>query len=259
MKRTILLVAFLALPSAFAADMPKPDLYVIEEEVIKPGAMAAYEAAGKDFMAAFAQTKLSSPALMWNAYVTDDLHYLYVFPIANFAALDSSQGEWEKVKGAMGADRWASLERRASDPLVSYNKFVTMRRMDLSYVPANPRLKQDEQRFTRLDFYYLVPGKDAEAEAIAKDYVALFKQKNISEPYTIYTSVLGNDLPLLVAAIPGKSAADVTAAEERVNAALGADVLPLQARAMAITRRFDRREATYRPDLSHMVAAAAPK
>ncbi len=257
MKRMILLFSFLALSNAFAADMPKPDMYVIEEEIIKPGAMAAYEAAGKDFMAAFSQTKLSSPALMWNAYVTNDLHYLYVFPIASFAAFDSSPAEWEKVKAAMGADRWASFERRASEGIVSMNKFVTMRRLDLSYVPANPRLKPEENRFFRLDFYYLVPGKDAEAESIAKDYVALFKQKNIGEAFTIYIQILGNDLPLLVAAIPGKSAADVAAADERVNAALGADVLPLQARAMAITRRFDRREATYRPDLSHMVPAPA--
>jgi hypothetical protein len=256
MKRTILLVSFLAFSAAFAADMPKPELYLIHEEVIKPGSMMAYEAAGKDFLAALSEKKFNSPALIFNAYMTNDLHYLYIFPIANFASLDSSYVEWEKAKLAMGADRWAALERRSADASVSYNEIVTMRRPDLSYAAANPRLKPDEQKYVRLDFYYLVPGKQSEAEAIARDYAALFKAKNITESYSIYLGVLGNDLPVLVAAVPARSAADQAAADERVNATLGADVLPLQARAMAITRRFERRDATFRPDLSRMAPAA---
>ncbi|HYS53852.1 MAG TPA: hypothetical protein VER58_08855 [Thermoanaerobaculia bacterium] len=255
MKRMILLVSLLA-SAGFAADMPKPDLFLIHEEIVKPGAVMAYEAASKDFIAALAEKKLMSSALNWNAYMRDDFHYYYIFSIANLAALDSSQIEWDKAKAAIGADRWAALERRGADATVSYNEFVTMRRPDLSYVPANPRLKAEEQKFVRLDFYYLVPGKQAEAEAIAKDYIALFKAKNITEPFTIYMDVTGNDLPLLVAGIPAKSASDQSAAEERVNSILGSDVLPLQARAMAITRRFDRRTVVYRPDLSRMVTAA---
>jgi hypothetical protein len=109
----------------------------------------------------------------------------------------------------------------------------------------------EEEKYTRLDFYYLLPGKQSEAEAIARDYVALFKQKNITQRYSIFMNIMGNDLPVLVAAIPGKSEADVVAADQSTEATLGADVRPLQARAMAITRRFERRTATYRPDLSY--------
>lgn len=259
MKRMILVFSFFALSTAFAADMPKPELYLIHEELIRPESMPAYESAAKDFMAALAEKKVSSPALTWNAYITDDLHYLYVMPIASFAALDSSPAEWDKAKAAVGADRWSTLERRGAAATSSYNEFVTMHRPDLSYIPANPRLKPEEERFIQLNFYYLLPGKQSEAEAISRDYVALFKQKNISDPFSIYMGVMGNDLPVVVAVIPAKSAADQIAAEERINAALGADLLPLQARAMAVTRRFDRRTATFRPDLSRMPMPAAAK
>jgi hypothetical protein len=258
MKRIALLVSLLSISSAFAQDMPRPELYIVHEELIKPGSMMAYEAASKDFINALAEKKVTSPALTWNAYVTDDMHYLYVVRIPNFAAMDSSMGEWDKAKAAVGAARWADLERRGSEGMASYNEIVTMRRPDLSYMPANPRLKMEEQHYVRLDFYYLVPGKQAEAEAIAKDYIALFKQKNIAESFNIYIGVMGNDLPVLVAAIPAKSGADQAMADERVNATLGADVRPLQARAMAITRRFDRRTATYRPDLSYPAPMTMP-
>ena len=251
MKRIALLVSLLGLSSAFAQDMPKPDLYIVHEEVVKPGSMMSYEGASKDFVNTLAEKKISSPALSWNAYMTNDMHYLYVVRIPNFAAMDSSMAEWDKAKAAVGAARWGDLERRSSEGMSSYSEIVTMRRADLSYMPANPRLKQEEERYVRLDYYYLLPGKQAEAEAVAKDYVALFKQKNIGERYSIFISVLGSDLPLLVAAIPAKSAADLLSADERVNATLGADVRPLQGRAMALTRRFERREAAYRPDLSY--------
>ncbi len=251
MKRIALLVSLLGLSSAFAQDVPKPELYIVHEEVIKPASMMAYEAASKDFVNALAEKKVSSPALTWNAYVTNDMHYLYVVRIPNFAAMDSSMAEWDKAKTAVGATRWADVERRSTEGTASYNEIVTMRRPDLSYMPANPRLKIEEERYVRLDFYYLLPGKQAEAEAVARDYVALFKQKNIAERYSIYITVLGEDLPLLVAAIGAKSEADSVSADERVNATLGADVRPLQARAMAITRKFERRQAVYRPDLSY--------
>ncbi|HEY8134229.1 MAG TPA: hypothetical protein VII12_20290 [Thermoanaerobaculia bacterium] len=251
MKRIALLVSLLGLSSALAQEMPKPELYIIHEEIIKPSSMMAYEVASKDFVNALAEKKVSSPALTWNAYVTNDMHYLYVVRIPNFAAMDSSMAEWDKAKTAVGAARWADLERRGSEGTASYNEIVTMRRPDLSYMPANPRLKIEEEKYVRLDFYYLQPGKQAEAEAIARDYVALFKQKDIAERYSIFITVLGEDLPLLVAAIGAKSEADSVSADERVNATLGADVRPLQARAMAITRKFERRQALYRPDLSY--------
>jgi hypothetical protein len=126
-----------------------------------------------------------------------------------------------------------------------------MWRPDLSYMPATPRLAQTDRRYFRWDFYYLLPGREKESEQIARDYAALFRQKGITDSFNIYTAVLGTDLPLLVAAIPAKSATDLLAADERINATLGADVRPLQQRAMAITRRFERREGTLRPDLSY--------
>ncbi len=254
MKRTFLLLSLLALP-VYAQQMPKPELYLIHEEVVKPSAMAVYEAVSKDFIAALAEKKVSSPALTFHGYMAPDFHYLYIVPLANFAALDSSQAEWDKAKAAVGADRWRDMERRAGETMVSYNEIITMRRPDLSYVPANPRLKQEEMRYTRVFFYYLIPGKETEVESIAKDYLALFRQKNIPDPYSIFMGVFGNDLPLLVVTAPAKSAADFAAQDERNNATLGAAVRPLEQRAMAVTRRYEQRESFFRPDLSYPAPA----
>ena len=253
MKRTFLLFALLVSFSAFAqqTEMPKPQLYIVHEEVVKPSAMMQYEASAKDFVAALSEKKFSSPALNWRTFMTPDFHYIYLAPIANFAVYDSMQGEWGRARDTVGASRWDEVMRRGNDATISYNEQIVMWRPDLSYMPATPRVAQSDRRYFRWDFYYLIPGHEKESEQIARDYAALFRQKNLPDSYNIYTAVLGTDLPLLVAAIPAKSQADSIAADERINAALGADVRPLQQRAMAITRRFDRREGTLRPDLSY--------
>lgn len=251
MKRTFLLLSFLVSFAAFGADAPKPELYIIHEEVVKPSAVAAYEAASKDFLAALWEKKVTSPAFNWTAGMTTDFHYLYIARIENFAALDRNMAEWEKAKQAVGVDRWSSIERRSNDAISSYAEFVSMYRPDLSYMPATPRLKPEEHRYSRLQFFYLMPGKEKDAEAIARDYIALFKQKNIGDGFNLYMAIFGEDLPLLVASVGAKSPADYAAADERTNALLGADLRALQQRAMSITRRFEERDVLMRPDLCY--------
>ena len=49
---------------------------------------------------------------------------------------------------------------------------------------------------------YLIPGKEKEAEQVAKDYAALFKQKNMNDSWNLYQGLIGNDLPVFIVSIP---------------------------------------------------------
>jgi hypothetical protein len=261
MRRSVLALGLLLFPiAAFAADpMPKPELYSLHEEVVQPSMMARYEAATKDLIAALAAKNVVASSFNFRTAMTTDFHYIYLTPINSFADLDTMMHAWMTVGDTIGRDKWSDIEKRNEAAMTSYNDIVVMRRPDLSYSPANPRVPMDQARWTRLQFYYLMPGHEGDAEAVARDYAALFKAKNISDSYSIYFGVMGEDLPLLVAALPAKSAADFAANDDRINATLGADVLALQARAMAITRRFETRDLILRPDLSYPPPAPPAK
>src|SRR5438309_10051129 len=148
MKRTFLLFALLLSFSAFAqqTEMPKPQLYIVHEEVVKPSAMMQYEASAKDFVAALSEKKFSSPALNWRTFMTPDFHYIYLAPIANFAAYDSIQGEWNRARDMVGASRFDDVMHRGNDAKASYNEQIFMWRSDLSYTPTAPRLAQTDRR-----------------------------------------------------------------------------------------------------------------
>jgi len=260
MKRFVLLVSFLAFSSAFAADMPKPEFFIVHEELAKPNSLVAYEAATRDLIAAMTEKKVNVPFSNWRTFSTTDMHYYFVAQVDGFAALDKIPAGFAKARDMVRAARWDDISRRGNETMSSYNEFVVMHRPDLSYTPANPRVAAADRRYFRWEFYYIIPGKEQEAEQVARDYIALFKQKNIGDPFNIYVALSGNDLPLWVVSIPAKSETDLVAADAQVNATVGDAIRPLQARALAVTRRFERREGMLRPDLSYSAPAmAAPK
>lgn len=252
MKRALVLFLLLAPVLAFAqATPPKPQLYWIHEEIARPSMLAQYETVTREILTAFTEKKADPKVFGMQLFTTNDFHYVYVVPISSWGAMDSWDANWKAIGDSIGKEKWKDLMTRGNSAMASYNDFIVMRRDDLSYAPATPRLKTDEHRYFRWEFYYLDPARAEESEQLAKDYAALFKAKNIGDPFTIFMAVSGHDLPLLIVAVPGKSEADFAAEDDRVNATLGNDVRPLQQRALAITRKFEVKEGTFRPELSY--------
>ncbi len=262
--RNGLIVLALATVSLSAAAQPQSpaqrQMYVVHEEVARLSMVPEFEASARELFAAFAEQKADPAVLGIHVYMTTDFHYLFISPISNFAGLDRMKEAWRSVAAGVGSKRWDEINARGDQTLSSFNQFVMVQRPDLSYVPAAPRLKPEERRFEHWMFYYTQPGKEDEAESIARDYVALFRKKNVTDGFTVFTVPMGHDLPLMIISSSARSAADFAEADEKLLAALAADIRPLQMRALAITRHAEAHDAYFRPDLSYPVpSAAAPK
>src|SRR4051812_16363549 len=95
MKRLSLAVlAALFSLAAFAAEPPKPQLILVHEETINPSMMAQYEGATKDLIKAFVDKKMTSSSFLVNTFMTSDMHYIYLTPIANWAQIDGVWKDW---------------------------------------------------------------------------------------------------------------------------------------------------------------------
>ena len=259
MKRTALALALFALPLALFAQpapAPKPIFITVHEEIVPPAMVMRYETLTKEFLAALAAKNINDPNIALTTFMTSDFHYVYISRLQNgLAGFETMFNAWMSLPDKIGKEKWQDMMARSIGTTSSYNEVLAMRRDDLSYMPATPRLKPEEETYVRWQFYYLVPGKESEAETIAKDYAAAFKAKNIANGFTIYMAMMGQDLPLLVAAVGAKSPTDYAAMDEKDTATLGNDLRALQARALAITRKFETREGWYRPDLSYPAPA----
>ena len=127
---------------------------------------------------------------------------------------------------------------------------IIQRLPDQSYVPAEPRLESGRVRYYHYGFYYVIPGREPEVEALGQEYLKLFKAKGIKNGYTVYKGVMSADLPHYFVSEGALDAADFAAEDAKTAAAVGPELQALGARLMALTRRYETREAVPRPDLS---------
>jgi hypothetical protein len=129
-------------------------------------------------------------------------------------------------------------------------KFWTFR-PDISFLPVPERLKPEEYGYYTWDFVQLHPGKEAEFEAINREWAALSRAKGARDPFMTYQGGIGTDEPVYAWFEYGKSASDYALAEEGFWKALGAEGAALSKRTRALIRRQETKTGRYRPDLSY--------
>jgi hypothetical protein len=230
---------------------PKPKLWAVYTEHVKPSMVADYEAVGKEMIAAMKAAKADSPYAYFTMLQGESFSYVAVTPMESFADLDRIHQEWMQMGEKVGKAAWAELIRRGSEAVVHSSMQVFVERPDISYLPTTPRIKPEEAAFAEYGFHYLVPGMEEEAATIAGEYADLYRKKGISESFRVFQAVTGENLPLLVVATYGKDEADWIASGAEVNEALGEEGLMLQQRAMRVIRTYESKKRRLREDLSY--------
>jgi len=180
-----------------------------------------------------------------------EIGYVYAAPIENFAAIDQSHVHWMEVLETIGAEKFEEIIAPAAEAIERVEVFQVSKRVDLSYAPENPRLKPQEIEYIHYRFFYVIPGKQKDIEAIAKEFAELYKSKGINTGWSMYESVTGSDLPVIVVAQGARSAADFYSNRERLRELLGEDAKKIGARVGATVRRMEDKEGIPRPDLSY--------
>lgn len=244
------------IPTALAAQAPS--LFVLHQEVAKPSMLKQYEETTREFTAAVHRHHELSPAFSFTAVSGDDYLYTYVTPIKSMTDLESIYAGFGALAQAEGA-KWGDLMQRAGETMEYARESIVMEDPSLSYTPEKPRLKPEEQPYLHIDLYYLKPGHEADADILAKDFAALFRQKKVADGYRLFKVVMGPEMPLLMVVVGAKDPTDYAAADKADRETLGAEGQALFQRAFTITRRFEQHGGWVRPDLSLAPAAVNAK
>jgi len=243
-----LLAMSLLVPGLGLAQQQKPQAYWIYQEVVKPSSVAKYEEATKKEFALFAEAKSPYP---WTAYSTDDFYYYFLSPIENFAAMDAMNKHYEDFMKKFG-DRMQALMKSSGGTYEYERQAIAILRPDLSYTPAKPRLKPEEEKFYLWAFCYVEPGKEQEFEQVCKDWAALYKSKNVRDPFYTWVGEIGLDNPVTLFVMPGKDAADYWAADAKSTRDIGeAAATALWTKTMSLLRKYEYKTGKLRPDLSY--------
>jgi hypothetical protein len=248
-RSVIALAAFLGLlPAVIRSQEAQPQLLLMGDFLVDTSRVAEYEAAVKELLANL--QKHGFPFLL-DTYSTDDNHYYIVYGLKNYAEADSWFKAWAELGQKMGPENLQALHKRiVAAELERVYQFWTFR-PDISFLPEKERLKPEEIGYYTWDYVWVIPGKEAEFEAVNKEWIALSKAKKAHDPFLTYMGGLGTMMPAYVWFEYGKSAADYAATEEKFWKAMGEEGAALSKKTRALIKRMDSKTGRYRPDLSY--------
>jgi hypothetical protein len=230
----------------------KVQLFVLWDEVVPPSKIMEYEAGLKAWQVLNTKYKFPYPVTV---YKTNDNHYYSLMPIKTLADIDNLEKFWAEVKTKAGKEfeeEEAKLHKQFAGSYESGTFGVVALRLDLSYIPENPRVKTEEVNFVWWNYYYIKTGMEEEAEKIAKEWQALWKSKGITDNFNVYQAFLWPDLPAMAAAGGAFSQADYFTNLEKNIAKMGDEYLALTKKTMAACRRFEQKYGMIKKELSYV-------
>lgn len=238
-----LLVGVLALPVLSPGQEQKAERFAVWEIVVKPSMALKFEAALKK------EIELG-PLYPWMAYSTDDYYYYFTTPIENYAGIDSlfkMDAEWMAKLG----DKFPEMIKSFAGTYEYYRFGVYRSLPELSYVPKKARLKPEETKFLYWGFGYVERGKEQEFENVFKEWVDLYKDKNISMEFSTFALEMGAEMPLYFWNVSGKSAAEFFTEDEKASKKIGEEkIKEMGEKTQACLRKSEYKTGKPRPDLS---------
>ena len=225
-----------------------PTLFLMGDFLADVSMAAEYEAALKDLINNL--EKHGFP-FRFDTYNTDDSHYYLIFGLKNYADVDQWIKAWDDLGQKMGPENLQAVHGRiVAAEIERVYKFWRFR-PDISFLPEKERLKPEEIGYYTWDYVWVIPGKEAEFEAVNKEWIALSTAKKARDPFLTYLGDLGTKMPVYVWFEYGKSAADYAAAEEKFWKAVGEEGAALSKKTRALIKRIESKTGRYRPDLSY--------
>ncbi len=258
-----LLVLTTVVPAAFPATAQPttamPRMFVVHVERVMPSRLADYEATTREFISLVEQNHAQAPLFSFTTLQAEDLSYAYLAPVRSLAATDAINADFDALGRAVGQQKWLDLIHRNGATLEGIDENVFVEVPEASYWPPNAATTPQNARVYELDFYRVVPGMEDGAMQAALAWKDLFTSHQVPFGYSVFRLSLGQGMPLWVVSIPARDAADLATIQEGSRKAIGAEAWQAQmGKTLAITRGFEVKRYTVRPDLSLAPAGAMP-
>ena len=248
---TLLLLCglFLVTPLSYSQEM-KDQLFMVHEETVKVDMWDKYESTSKEWVDLMNGAGLDLPYIQ--ASQRDDGHYYYLIPIANYAEIDKMQGIFGAAIEKIGKDKWDKFMVENNSTIESSKDFIATRSAKYSYMPKNPRLKQDESNFIHWMFFTYKMENRKEIMDIMTEWKKLYEDKKINSGYTIWLIELGLDNNMIALTESYKDGADFYTTQKEENALMEAEAGALWGKMSQYITSIENKYGSPRPDLGYI-------
>lgn len=244
MKKLINTSCCILLFTAWSVAQDVPSRFAVFEDNVKPSMDVQFKEALKKLKMACEENKITS--FSWTSVAFDDNSYHHLVPIKGMGDLDE-ENMMADLEAKMGKEALSAIFKDMGECVDAQSSFVVSYHPELSYQPNSG----PDENFRDVLFWQVLPGKEAEGEAIAMEWKKLHESKSAPNGYATYKVDLGRE-PGFVFVSWGKTAADHATKAMKNNEALGHDGSKLWSKTMLITKSYQSRSAWVLPEFSYM-------
>jgi hypothetical protein len=166
----------------------KDQLWYCWEETVKPELWEEYLELSKEMLEVCKEENFPYPIFTWNHR---SMVYELWSPLNSLTEIDSLDAAWMKIIKKWGEEKYEAFTQTK---LHNYSKTVTILG-DLTYMPENPELTEDERTYGRWIEIYLKPGKQKEFMEAVKELNNQRKAFGIQEYLMLGEGGIGYQAP----------------------------------------------------------------
>lgn len=229
-------------------DSARGQQFLLTEDVVRPGAVAAYEAAMHVFQQAVTRHAFDVP---YSITALENYTYLVMSPLDDLAGIDAMTHAYDRLAEQIGVDTYMATMRKSFEAMERQNHSVVYRHEALAWHPAT-RPVLGEQPFLRWQVCAIQPSRNEAALAALAELAALLKKRRAPLGQDVYTRTLGPDMPAFMRVTYAPDAAAHAARAEETRRALGPAGEALMARLRETLRGSHVVSGMERPDLSYL-------
>lgn len=232
--------------SLFAQEM-EDQLYLVREEVVKVEMWEQYEETSKQWVEMMTGAGLDFPYM--RASQRDDGHYYYLIPLSSYADIDKFPEIFGSAIEKIGKEKWGEFMVKNEASMDYHKDFIVKWKADYSYVPKEPRIKQDEAGFLHWVFFTYKLEKRQEILDVIADWKALYEKHNIPDGWSTWTIELGESNNMMAFTEIAKDGASFYANYDENSEKLKEEEQLLWAKLSANMLTMEQKFGMPRPDL----------
>ena len=230
-----------------AQQEPEDQLYWIREEVAKVDMWEQYEETSKQWVEMMIGAELDFPYI--RASQRDDGHYYYLIPLSSYADIDKFPEKFGSAIEKIGKEKWGEFIEKNESSMVTHKDFIVKWSGKYSYVPKEPRVKQQDAEFIHWVFFTYKLGKRKEVLDVLGEWKALYEKNNIPDGWSTWTIEVGEKNNMIAITEFAKDAQSFYAAMQENSEKMKAEEEKLWAKFSANVISIEQKFGKPRPDL----------
>lgn len=249
-KTRLLLGAMLMLfiGITYGQDKSNYQMYAVHEDVVKPSMLMEYEAVAKEFSDTMKKYIGEIEDLSYLCTSTDNLRYMYVWPIENMADFDKNP--MAQVREKVGAEKFDDMMARMDKCYSSHTTYTIALDKNMSYMPEGISQTQDGMDYREFHYYYTTPEmhkKLAKKGMAIREYHA---SKDSGASYRVYQSGMGTPETFFMVAVSAKDPVHMAERSRDMMKKLGPEYQKMLNDALKYSSKYEKFTGWIRRDLS---------